>query len=481
MLDMKFRQRWEAWLPEMLRAVVWEGSEQRARYAVYAARLIRQLALCAAMMMVLCALVWWPLDAVLMPDAAHREAFALMRVWVVGTMTATLGVFAFVRLDLRASQWVGVGFYALLLAGIGAALGELGRLEWLADAYFGLVPSALLPMRLLARLGAVGALSAALGGGFFWTVPAGMDPAAVAAQVSFLAFAAFATAVIGEVWTRITRRTFFKRLELDHANAQLTALTDTLHEQVADRTRELRALARHLSDVQERERRRLARELHDDLGQHLTAMRYTASRLERRVERDGASDDVIDLVEDLAALLEGTHTSLRSVLSGLRPRVLDELGLVPAVEWLCETLEQAGTCAVALDVSETFAERADRLVAEHELVLFRAIQEATTNALKHADGVRLIRVALDMDGDRAVAVVEDDGPGFDPDAETSGFGLLSMREWVRAVGGVCVLDTAPGRGVRLRVELPSEAAPALDDERASWSAPTHAQEGSPPS
>jgi signal transduction histidine kinase len=357
-------------------------------------------------------------------------------------------------------------FPALLLFAMGSALGSLGdRGEpWLANAWLGVVPSAFIPLRFGPRVLATTCIAAALPAGFF--LPhmdvAGTVPTALG-QLSFGGFAVVFTVVAGEIWYRVTRTAFFERRALDVANGQLAAMTDSLSELVRERTRELQELARHLSEVQEAERRQIARDLHDDLGQTLTAMRYTVARLEARIgaasSGRGRPEDaeVEALVEDLSALLDGTATTIRDVVSMLRPRILDDLGAEAAAEWLCERVATtAGVrCALSTEQAEASAgvDGWTDLSPEARLVAFRALQEATTNALKHG-AAEVIDVSLRLTPDAVELQVADDGAGFDPSAPTVGFGLLGLRERVRDAGGALSVTSQPGAGTRVAVTLP---------------------------
>lgn len=444
-------------LPPLMHPVVGVGAEGEAAFLDYAATLTRQMGLLASALITLCIFIWWPLDWALMPNAEHIDAFFQLRASAASLMMVACVAFWTTRLRYGPILIMSTLFYAGFLGCIGLALGRLGVMGWLGDAYLGIVPMALIPMRFGWRVAATSLVGLALVGAFFGPSPQHLDQFDALGQLSFVVFAVLFTSAVGEISYRLTRRTFFERRALDRTNASLARLTATLEEQVAEQTRDLRSLAQHLSQIQEAERRRLAHDLHDDLGQHLTAMRYTVSRLEKEVggQPDGAA---LVLVEDLEALLEGTATTMRGVVSRLRPRVLDELGLEAALEWLCASVEETTAIPCCLEVEPGFSEHAARLDYDQRLVMFRCVQEGTTNALKHAEATAL-RVALDATPTRAAATVSDDGRGWTPTDATSGFGLLGLRERVRACGGQLLLRSAPGQGTRLCVELPLAAHP----------------------
>ncbi|MEZ4469834.1 MAG: sensor histidine kinase [bacterium] len=354
--------------------------------------------------------------------------------------------------------------FALVL---GLSLGSLGAegLPWLADALLVIGPSVVLPLRLGRRILATAAVATALLGGFFLPDPSTLAGPAAWGQVSFAVFAAVFSITTGEVLLRILRRVFFQRQELDRANAALASLTDSLAARVAEKTRELTALARHLDRALEAERRRIARDLHDDLGQLLTAIRYTLARLDARLP--DRPEDVALLLDDLTGLVDGTRASVRGFLTDLRPRVLDDYGLAAAAEWLCDRVQAAGDLRCTLAVEPAFPGAADVLDteipmeseglepdADTSLALFRVLQEASTNALKHA-GATTLALALRVEGPDLVVEVRDDGVGFDADAETAGFGLLGLRERLHAGGGELHVVSRPGAGTTLTARLPA--------------------------
>ncbi len=254
--------------------------------------------------------------------------------------------------------------------------------------------------------------------------------------------------MLGETAYRSTREAFLQKRAAERANARLAVLSEGLSRTVEVRTAELRSLALHLDKAREAERHRIARDLHDDLGQELAAMRYSLARLAPRVD-----EPTQPLVEDLDALVDSASQTVRGFVSSLRPRILDDLGLLAAAEWLTEQV--ARTTAVTCTLHATDAFRATAICAESSLVLFRVLQESSTNALKHAAPSH-IRLSLDARDGTVLATVTDDGKGFDPTAPRQGFGLLGLEERVRATGGALTLDTAPGRGARICAQVPVE-------------------------
>lgn len=442
-------------LPPLLQHVPARSADDERAFEAYAAQLTAQLGVLTAAAMLVFTLAWWPVDRLVERAPAHIAAFSTLRTRAV--LIEAAGGLAMLRWPWaqRHATTLAAVFFAAFLGSVGHALGALGGagLGYLADACLGVVPVAFVPMPFSRRVPSTALVGAALAAGFFLPFPANAGVEGAAAQGSFIVFAVLFSLTVGELTERVTRRAFFQRRELDRANASLAALTDSLAAQVAARTEQLRALAGHLDGALESERRRIARDLHDDLGQRLTALRYTVARLEARVAQRSEAVDL--LFEDLAALLDGATETARGFVAALRPRVLDDEGLVAAAQWLCARTAEASGVPCALTVAPGFPRGVERPSAAAALALYRVAQEAITNALKHAHP-GAIDVSLEADGDRYAVTVRDDGAGFDVGAAHAGFGLLGMRERVHARGGELTVTAAPGAGTTVRAALRDE-------------------------
>ena len=225
---------------------------------------------------------------------------------------------------------------------------------------------------------------------------------------------------------------------------------------------QLRLLSRRLFDIQEEERRHLARELHDEIGQTLTA-----AKLNLKIIAPDVPPAVAGRLEDSIQLLDRLLQQVRELSLDLRPPLLDDLGLVPALRWLADQQAQRAGLRV------TFAANVERLEMAPPLrtACFRVVQEAITNALRHARAAT-VAVELRAEPDRVWLVVKDDGAGFDKDAmqqraaRGASLGLLSMKERVSLLGGELEVNSAPGCGAEIRAWLPL-AAPGPDVSRAT--------------
>lgn len=222
-----------------------------------------------------------------------------------------------------------------------------------------------------------------------------------------------------------------------------------------DTAAQLEQLSRRLLDVQEQERRRIARELHDEVGQMLGALLVDLGQARsafppRAPEAESHLRSAIDLGER-------TMKTVRDICLLLRPTMLDDLGLLPALHWQArETMRRTGL-EVTLDCEEEDLELSD----EVRTAVYRVIQEALQNAARHSSA-REVNVALARRGSHLKVIVKDDGAGFDP-AVTRGLGLLGMQERILQIGGEFRLTSAPGQGTLLAIDVPLETPAAAKE------------------
>jgi signal transduction histidine kinase len=238
----------------------------------------------------------------------------------------------------------------------------------------------------------------------------------------------------------------------DREMERLTTATNAMLDRLSDYRRRLRDVAARALNAAEEERRRISLELHDESSQRLAAI-LMRLRIARTVTDADAKDAVLEEVRrELAETAEG----LRRYAQGLRPPALDELGLGPAIESHVRHVAEGADAPVEVRVEEV-----GRLESpEAELALYRIVQEAITNALRHSRA-RRIRVTVEGIGEAVVATVADDGVGFDagalfttPDGQ-HGLGLFGMRERAEYVGGRVEVSSHTGTGTTVRAAVPS--------------------------
>jgi two-component system sensor histidine kinase UhpB len=220
-----------------------------------------------------------------------------------------------------------------------------------------------------------------------------------------------------------------------------------------DSSIQLRALSRRLVELQESERRDLSRELHDRVGQNLTALKINIDMLQPALASHG-NEDVLARLADSAALLESTMDTIENVMSELRPPMLDDHGLAAALEWHARKFSRRTGIGVVVHADEPAMHPPPQV----QIALFRIAQEALNNIAKHA-GARRAEISLDQENGECVMSVRDDGVGFDvsenaADKSKTGIGMVTMRERSQAVGGSFEVQALPERGTRLTVRVP---------------------------
>jgi signal transduction histidine kinase len=222
--------------------------------------------------------------------------------------------------------------------------------------------------------------------------------------------------------------------------------------------RELQDLSAKLITAQEEERRSIARELHDEVGQALTAIKVELAVAERGPEGDRRTA----ALQDARSIAEGALTAVRDLSHLLRPALLDDLGLAAAVEWFLRGFSRRH------EVRTEFAQRGleERLAPEIEVAAYRVVQEALTNVGRHARA-STCRVSLERDGSTLRLTIEDDGIGFEEAGVATGaarprLGLIGIRERASQLGGDAHVRSVPGQGTTLVVELPARARHAPD-------------------
>jgi signal transduction histidine kinase len=233
-----------------------------------------------------------------------------------------------------------------------------------------------------------------------------------------------------------------------------------LYQQVQEREMVRGELLRRSVQVQEEERKRIARELHDGIGQIFTALALGLSGVEETMPRDPAlARKQIGNLKDMAIR---AISELRQLVADLRPAQLDDLGLVPALHWLTDEWRNR----LHLDVRIQITGQRQRLSPEMETVLFRITQEALTNVAKHANAQHT-DVKLAFGNDQVELNIEDNGRGMTPEqmnrrqVRHQGWGLAGIQERAALVGGTFSIDSAPGRGTRLTVHIPLRAEEAV--------------------
>jgi signal transduction histidine kinase len=230
----------------------------------------------------------------------------------------------------------------------------------------------------------------------------------------------------------------------------LSLETETAHryQEISTARAELKQLSARLVEAQENERRSISRELHDEVGQALSGVLVEMANLSAKI-RAGDFAAVEAKANEVKKLIEDAVAVVRNMALLLRPSMLDDLGLVPALQWQArEVSKRTGVRVrlVAEDVSEDLPE-------EHKTCVYRIVQEALHNCVQHS-GARIVKVTVRQESDRILLEIQDDGRGFNA-REERGMGLLGIEERVSYLGGRFVVESEPGRGAVLSIALPA--------------------------
>lgn len=226
----------------------------------------------------------------------------------------------------------------------------------------------------------------------------------------------------------------------------LEELSDQRYSQSVAAQQELQQLSARLVDAQESERREISRELHDEVGQSMGAL---LMEIDRVATIDGAAHGEMQTsIEKLKSLAEGTLNVVRNMSLLLRPSMLDDLGLIPALEWQAREVSRR----TGLSVNVVDEEVSDALPEECKTCIYRVVQEALNNCVKHAQANR-VAVIVRQDPSRIMLTIQDDGKGFDT-RRVRGLGLVGMAERVHRLHGTLKIESNEGCGTVLRIELP---------------------------
>jgi signal transduction histidine kinase len=228
--------------------------------------------------------------------------------------------------------------------------------------------------------------------------------------------------------------------------ARLEGISDKQKARAEEAEYELRRLSNQLVRTQEDERKTISRELHDEVGQLLTGLRMELGSLWRG-EADPGFRERLDSVKRLA---EDSLRSVRNLALLLRPSMLDDLGLGAALRWQAKEFTNRSGIPVCIEIQGEIND----LPENFRICLYRAIQEALTNCLKHARASR-VTISLVQEKDLVSASIQDNGAGFETGSlRTQGLGLVGMEERVRALQGELTISSKPGQGTLIRIELP---------------------------
>ncbi|HNA01010.1 MAG TPA: PAS domain S-box protein [Ferruginibacter sp.] len=230
-----------------------------------------------------------------------------------------------------------------------------------------------------------------------------------------------------------------------------TDITDRklAEKEMEESSQKLRQLTTHLLNIREEERKRIGREIHDELGQQLTAIKMDISWIAKKT--DPSQEAFKTKLQNVIALLDGGNQSIRRILNELRPVILDDYGLLEALRWQAQQF----TANTHIPVAMTASESDMKIPEEISTCIFRIFQEALTNITRYAKATQ-VKVSLDIDSDSVLLNIEDNGLGFDTGLTKTkkSFGILGMKERVASLNGRFDLASSPGNGTRISIHIP---------------------------
>lgn len=236
---------------------------------------------------------------------------------------------------------------------------------------------------------------------------------------------------------------FYRILRLERLSAE--RFSEVLETRTA-----LRELSARLVDVQEEERRSLSRELHDEVGQAVSALLLAIGNVAATISPENVKE-AKEQLQNIRRVAEKTVAVVRDMSLLLRPSMLDDLGLLPALEWQSREISRTANLRVRVDAASV----PDELPDEQKTCIYRVVQEALRNVTRHANATR-VQIRLASDAQVLELTIHDDGEGFIPERE-KGLGLLGMEERIRRLNGSFQVESRPGEGTTIHVRLPSAA------------------------
>lgn len=246
--------------------------------------------------------------------------------------------------------------------------------------------------------------------------------------------------------------------ERKKAEQELEQQRQLLEEMVQDRTRQLarqidmlgeaeqriRSLSKRLIQVQERERREIGHALHDEVGGTITVLKLMLNQARSR-----HGETANPAIEEINRVVGELADQVRLITHSLRPGMLDDFGLIEALQWYCDRFRER----TGMNISFTHAPLSSRLPTPVETTGYRIVQEALSNAARHS-GAESVQITLDYEDETLTISISDDGRGIDPQKITSGMGLLGMQDLAELAGGSLTIDSSPGLGTLILCRLP---------------------------
>jgi signal transduction histidine kinase len=396
-------------------------------------------------------LLWWPTDALgYGPIAQGVQVFAIMRAYTLVVSLLLLGLLSW-STTVQKNALVWMGAVGLSVQFVWAY--ELGRMGPPTETWFiGLSPAMFIPvavsLQTRSRVFVTFAFGLATFAGYFGFHPQYRDNWMVPALFGYYFFLVALSILAGLYADRLRKESFSFRQKLAKQAVELQLFNEQLDRRVQEATAELRSLTTHLETVRESERAHISRELHDELGQQLTALSLTTSVARARYSQNPAN--IGALLTQMDSLISRTRTTTRNLVSNLRPQILDDLGFAAGIDWLVRQMESSTGATGSISLPSPTWSPPQPLI----LPTFRIVQESLTNVARHAQAKR-VHVEISEEEDRLHIRVIDDGVGLQVDRKQPGkMGIVGMRERARAMEGEFDITSIPLGGTTVSAWFP---------------------------
>ena len=398
---------------------------------------------------ILCHLVWWPTDRFVFAD---NPVFREHLNWIRGVSSLLFAagiVLSRVSVLQRHAFHILNGVLAVECLFLGYRFGLIGGpdTQWFYILIPIVLPPIIIPYRLGERVLVPTVFALMCTAGFYGLHPRHWHQPGAWMGIGYLAYLLLGSVAGGLLTEYWRRQAFFLRRATNRQARELALLNQTLESRVAEQTSELRLLTSHVESARESERAHISRELHDELGQELTAVRYALKFTRLRYEREPSA--INGNLDEVERTLGNVTTRMRSIVRDLRPRALDDLGLFAAAEWQVKSFTQRTgiTCELTAPPEDP------PLAMEAAVAAYRILQEALTNVARHAQASE-VAVTIEMEGGGLRLTVKDNGRGLSPGESSSGTGLVGMRERARALGGSVRIERREEGGTLVEARLP---------------------------
>lgn len=425
--------------------------EDKREFADYASDFNTQYLRIMTLCLLVATVLWWPLDLLIFQGAT--KSFWIFSYWRIGFLIVG-GIF---YLTVTYTTWFRQNLLWVSILAI--VPGEmiigyfLSMIEFEGVWPYGGLPLSILSVLFLTsfrrRILLTLCLSISYPLTYFLMHPKGFQYEMMTLYAGLFLFPVLMSVLAGHKFMLMTRKQILQDKHMQEANRRLATFGQAMVRRVNIQDRALQDIAKQKEQVREGERASLAQELHDHLGQLLTGMRFELDLA--RMQASESNSELEANLNGLDLLLGNVTESVRDVLTMLRPKIVSQSGLMAAVRWLVDTVQERASFTVEL----TLPKEDPELNEDFAIALFRIVQESLTNALKHAQA-NTVWLGITLQREKLLLNIRDDGVGCSAaSAEKSvGLGLSGMKERVQSMHGTFSFQSEPGAGTQIMVSVP---------------------------